>query len=53
MRRLNGKKRLIVPKPRGFFALENLHGTKFQSTMENGKLGEVDVTVQTLKAEHH
>jgi hypothetical protein len=40
----------IVPNPFGFIILENLHGTKFMSTMANGNLGKVDVTVDTLKA---
>lgn len=50
MRGLGPDKQPIVPNPLGFIMLENLHGTKFMSTMANGNLGKVDVTVDTLKA---
>jgi len=50
MRGLGRDKQPIVPNPLGFIMLENLHGTKFMSTMANGNLGKVDVTLDTLKA---
>lgn len=49
MRGLGRDKQPIVPKPFGFIMLENLHGTKLMSTMANGNLGKVDITVDTLK----
>jgi hypothetical protein len=48
MRGLGRDKQPIVPNPLGFIMLENLHGTKFMSTMANGNLGKVDVTLDTL-----
>lgn len=50
LRGLDRNKKPIVPSPLGFIMLENLHGTKFMSTMENGRLGKIDVTLDTLKA---
>lgn len=49
MRGLGNYKKPIVPNPPGFIMLENLHGTKFTSTMANGNLGNVDITLDTLK----
>lgn len=50
MRGLGPDKKPIVSTPLGFIMLENLHGSKFMSTMANGNLGKVDVTLDTLKA---
>ncbi|EFJ8791526.1 hypothetical protein AXA14_002712 [Escherichia coli] len=38
----------FINAPQGCLALNNLHGTKFGTTMANGNYGEVDVSLESL-----